>query len=230
MNDQTHLSLQHDGTGGGITLVLADDHPIVLDGLENLFQQEPDLRVLARCVRADETLQAVRQYRPDVLILDLRMPGMGSLALLQQMNNENLPTRVVLLAATIEEDELLAAVRLGVFGVVLKGMAPHLFVQCVRKVHAGDQWLEKHSYRRALEKLLRREAGAREIRGTLTSREIEVVHEATNGLSNKQIAEKMLISEGTVKTHLHNIYEKLQINSRWDLRVYAQARELLPPA
>jgi DNA-binding NarL/FixJ family response regulator len=213
-----------------ISLVLADDHPIVLDGLENLFRQEPDLRVLARCGSAEETLQAVRQHRPDVLLLDLQMPGLGGLALLRQMKNENLPTRVVLLAATLEEDQLLDLIRLGVPGVVLKEMAPHMFVQCIRKVHAGGQWLERKYFRRAMEKLLRREAGTREAGGILTPREIEVVRMVTGELSNKQIAEKLFISEGTVKCHLHHVFEKLRVSNRDELTSYAQTRGLIPSA
>ena len=213
-----------------ISLVLADDQPIVLDGLESLFQQEPDLTVLARCGSADETLQAVRQHRPDVLLVDLQLPGLGGLALLRQMKNENLPTRVVLLTATLDEDQLLEVIRLGVSGVVLKEMAPHMFVQCVRKVHAGGQWLERKSFRLAMEKLLRREAGTREAAGILTPREVEIVGMVTGELSNKQIAEKLFISEGTVKCHLHHIFEKLRVSNRDELTSYAKSRGLIPPA
>jgi DNA-binding NarL/FixJ family response regulator len=144
------------------------------------------------------------------------------------MNDEKLPTRVILLTTTLDEDTLLEAVRLGVSGMVLKEMAPHLFVQCVRKVHAGEQWLEKRSFMRALERLLQREAGAREVAGILTPREIEIVRMVIGALRNKEIAEKLFISESTVKTHLHNIYEKLRINNRRELTRYAQDKGLIP--
>jgi DNA-binding NarL/FixJ family response regulator len=211
-----------------ISLVMADDHPIVLDGLENLFRQEPDVKVLARCASAEETLRAVREHQPDVLILDLRMPRRGGLAVLREMKKENLSTRVVLITDTLDEDEMVEAVRLGVSGVVLKEMAPRLFVQCVRKVYAGERWVEKRSLSQALEKLVQREAGLREISGILTPREIEIVRLVAAELSNKGIAEKLFISEGTVKTHLHNIYEKLRITSRRDLTRYAQDKGLIP--
>jgi DNA-binding NarL/FixJ family response regulator len=216
---------EHDLT---ISLVLADDHPIVLDGLESLFGHEPDLKVLARCLNAADTLRAVREHQPDVLILDLKMPRPGGLAVLREITKEHLSTRVVLLTDTLHEEELIEAIRLGVSGVVLKEMAPRLFVECVRKVYAGERWVEKRSFGHALETLLRREAGLREITGALTPREIEIVRQVAADLPNKGIAERLFISEGTVKSHLHNIYEKLRINNRRDLTRYAQDKGLIP--
>jgi len=210
-----------------ISLVLADDHPIVLDGLENLFRQEADFTVVGRCVNGEEALRAVREYRPDVLILDIRMFRMDGLAVLREMKKEGLSTRVVLLTVALDEDQVVEAIRLGVSGVVLKDMAPRLLVQCVRKVHAGEQWLERQSFGRAMERMLRREAGAREIAGILTPREIEIVRMAATGLRNKQIAEKLFISEGTAKIHLHNIYEKLGLSDRLELARYARDKGLV---
>jgi DNA-binding NarL/FixJ family response regulator len=210
-----------------ISLVLADDHPIVLDALENLFRQEADFKVLGRCVNGEEALRAVREYRPDVLILDIRMFRMDGLAVLREMKKEGLSTRVVLLTVALDEDQVVEAIRLGVSGMVLKEMAPRLLVQCVRKVHAGEQWLERQSFGRAMERMLRREAGAREIAGILTPREIEIVRMAATGLRNKQIAEKLFISEGTAKIHLHNIYEKLGLSDRLELARYARDKGLV---
>jgi len=210
-----------------IRLVLADDHPLILDGLENLFHLEKDFQVVARCTDGIETMQAVRQHQPDVLILDIRMPGKDGLEIAREMRKEKLPTRVVLLTAALDEEKLLAAVRLGVQGIVLKEMAPKLLVQCIRKVHAGEQWIERLSARQALEKMLRREAGARAIAAILTPREIDIVRMVAQGLHNKEIADKLFIGEGTVKTHLHNIYEKLNVDSRLALLSYAHEKGLV---
>jgi DNA-binding NarL/FixJ family response regulator len=209
-----------------ITLVLADDHPIFLNGLEDVFRSEPDFQVLARCVEGQAALRAVRQLKPDVLILDLRMPKMDGLGVLREMQKEKLSTRVVVLTAMPDEDELLEAIRLGVSGVVLKEMAPRLLIQCIHKVAAGEQWLEKRSVSLALERLLRREAGARQIAKILTPREIEIVRMVVEGLRNKVIAERLYLSEGTIKVHLHNIYEKLKVNSRLQLARYARDQGL----
>jgi DNA-binding NarL/FixJ family response regulator len=210
-----------------IRLVLADDHPLILNGLENLFRTERDFEVIARCTNGIETMQAVRNHQPDVLILDIRMPGKGGLDVAREIQKEKLPTRIVLLTAVLDEGELLEGIRLGVQGIVLKEMAPKLLVQCIRKVHAGEQWIELRSPKQALEKMLRREAGGRELAAILTPREIDIVRMVATGLRNKEIADKLHISEGTVKVHLHNIYEKLHVDSRLALLRYAQEKGLV---
>ena len=210
-----------------ITLVLADDHPIVLDGLEALFALERDFRVLARCLTGDVVVPTVKRLQPDLLLLDIRMPAVDGMEVLRQLHHERLPTRVVLLAASFEEDQVVEALRLGVRGLVLKELAPPLLVQCVRQVHAGGQWIEQQTSGLALEALLRREAGARETSGVLTAREMELVRLAASGLRNKEIARRLGISQGTVKMHLHNVYRKLGIDSRVSLAVYARTKDLL---
>lgn len=210
-----------------ISLVLADDHPIVLDGLETLFRLEPDFQVAARCVNGEEALVAVRRHRPDVLLLDIHMPRKDGLAVLRDLQREKVTTKVVLLAAVLEEDEVLEALRLGVRGMVLKELAPQMVVQCVRKVHAGEQWLEKHAVSRVVDSLLRREAGEREAANVLTPREIEMVGMVARGLRNKEMSERLAISEGTVKIHLHHIYRKLKVENRVELILYAQSKRLV---
>jgi DNA-binding NarL/FixJ family response regulator len=210
-----------------VRLVLADDHPIVLDGLEQLFRAQKDFTVVARCQDGTETLRAVRQHRPDVLLLDIRMPAPDGLQVVRDLQRDSLPTRIVLLTAALEEDDVLEAVRLGVQGVVLKEMSPEMLMECVRKVAAGEQWIERRSLTRALDKMLRREAGFRDASAVLTAREIEIVRLAAQGLRNQAIADRLHISEGTVKVHLHNIYEKLGIDGRVALTHYAREKGLL---
>ncbi len=210
-----------------VTLILADDHPLILNGLQHVFSEEPEFEVMDCCKNGEEALRKVRQRRPDVLILDLRMPIMDGMTVLREMHKEKLPTRVILLTGEIDEDQMLEALRLGVCGVVLKEMAPQLIVTCVRKVHAGGQWLEKNSVRRAMEKMLRREAAAQDISKILTAREIQIVSHVAEGLSNKAIANHLSVSEGTIKTHLHNIYKKLELGGRLKLILYARGRGLV---
>jgi two-component system, NarL family, nitrate/nitrite response regulator NarL len=210
-----------------VRLILADDHPIVLDGLEQLFRAQKDFTVVARCQDGAETLRAVRQHRPDVLLLDIRMPAPDGLQVIRELRKDSLPTRVVILTAALEEDDVLEAVRLGVQGVVLKEMSPEMLMECVRKVAAGEQWIERRSLTRALDTMLRREAGFRDASAVLTAREIEIVRLAAQGLRNQAIADRLHISEGTVKVHLHNIYEKLGIDGRVALTLYAREKGLL---
>ena len=210
-----------------IRLVVADDHPLILEALQQLFGLEDDFQLLACCRTGTETIQAVKNFQPDVLILDVRMPDHGGLAVLREMHQEHSPTRVVLLTVGLEEKQALEAIRLGVQGVVLKEMASHLLVQCVRKVHAGGQWLERHSASRALATMLRHQEGTRDVTGLLTPRELEIMRLAAQGLRNKRIADVLAISEGTVKIHLHNVYKKLPIDSRLALTLYARDKGLV---
>lgn len=210
-----------------IRLALADDHPLILDAVENLFRLEPDFEIIARCRDGDEALKVVRQQQPDLLLLDIRMPKINGLQVLREMQQLQLQTRVVVLTATLEDDEVFEAIRLGVQGIMLKDMAPEMLIQCLRQVHAGEQWMERHAIKRAFDKLLQREAGERELRSVLTPRELDIVRMAVKGLRNKEIAQKLFISEGTVKIHLHNIYDKLQINSRLELFRYVQDKGII---
>jgi two-component system, NarL family, nitrate/nitrite response regulator NarL len=210
-----------------IRLVLADDHPIVLDGLEQLFRLSRDFLVVARCRDGEETLKALRLYRPDILILDIRMPRCDGLQVLRNLQTEGLPTQVVLLTADLEEAQLLEALQLGVSGIVLKETAPRLLVDAVREVHAGGRWVDKGSANRALEKLLRREQEGRVAEPPLTPRELEIVRMVARGLRNRNIAEQLQISEGTVKIHLHNIYEKLGVDGRGELAFHARNKGLV---
>lgn len=208
-----------------IQLVLADDHPVVLEGIARLLEHEPDLQVVARCGDGESVLEAVRAHRPDVLVLDLHMPRLDGMGVLRQAATEGLNLRVVLLTAEIGEDALFEAVRLGVRGVMLKEMAADQLVRCIRTVHAGGQWLERHLTGWTLERLLARESARQQAAKVLTPRETELVRLVSQGLRNKEIAFRLGITEGTVKIHLHRIYDKLGVSSRVELANYAR-REL----
>ena len=206
-----------------ISLVLADAHPVTLDGLERLFSS-PDFVVAACCRNGEETIRAVRQHRPDILLLDVRLPGKDGLTVAKELKRDRLPTRIVLLTTSPTEDHIGEAIRLGVRGVVLKEMSSHLVVQCIRKVHAGELWIETRSVGSLLEKLVKREVAQRQLSLDLTARELEIVRLVASGLRNKAIASALIVSEGTVKVHLHNVYRKLNVDSRLRLTLYAQKK------
>jgi DNA-binding NarL/FixJ family response regulator len=207
----------HTSDAGSIRVILVDDHPLVLNGLYHLLQEYPEFEVLDRCLSGGEALAATRQHHPDILVLDLLMPGMDGLEVVRSLQNEEPHPNVVLLTAALNEDQLIEALKLGVRGFVLKEMATKLLVECLRRVNAGGQWLEKDSAGRAMAKLVRQEAKSREIANILTPREIEVVGMVAKGFSNREIGSHLCIAEGTVKIHLHNVYEKLKINRRAEL-------------
>lgn len=205
-----------------IRTVLADDHAIVLEGLEQILKLEEDIELVARCIDGEQALKTVRLFLPDVLVLDLRMPVMDGLAVLRQIKREGLPTKVVLLTAGLDDDEMVRALRLGVSGVILKVMASRLLIQCIRTVAGGGRWIEKDSGESPVRRMTTDPHGT-----GLSPREIEVVRMVSRGMRNRQIAQELFISEATVKVHLHNVYEKLALKSRVELGLFAREKGLL---
>jgi DNA-binding NarL/FixJ family response regulator len=154
------------------------------------------------------------------------MPDLDGFGMLRALEGDARPPRVILLTAEIDEQATLEAVRLGVHGIVLKDMPADLLLECVRKVHAGEHWMESRSASRAMAGLVQREAALRDVSRVLTSREIEVVRMLARGLRSATIASELHISEGTVKTHLHRIYEKLGVDGRVSLVLLAREKGL----
>jgi DNA-binding NarL/FixJ family response regulator len=210
-----------------IRVVLVDDHPIVLQGLQHLFERQPDFEVLASCPDADSALAAVRARKPDVLVLDLRMPGLSGLDLLRTLAQEGQAVRTVLLTAAITDDQVREAVKLGASGLVLKESAPETLLDCVRRVHQGEQWIDRETAAATSPMATTREAAAKETGHALTPRELEIVRMVAQGLRNRVIAERLSISEGTVKVHLHNIYEKFAVDGRLELLLAAQEKGII---
>jgi DNA-binding NarL/FixJ family response regulator len=208
-------------------VILVDDHPIVLQGLRQLFERQHDVAVMACCPDAESALTAIHRHRPDILILDLRMRGLNGLELLRRLSVEGASCPTVLLTAAINDAEVLEAVRLGVRGVILKDSKPETLVTCVRRVHAGERWFDRETLTRAVTTMLERETAVSEASQELTPREIEVVRMVAQGLRNRTIGGRLFISEGTVKVHLHNIYKKLGVDGRLALTLCAQQRGLV---
>jgi DNA-binding NarL/FixJ family response regulator len=208
-----------------IDIVLADDHPVVRRGLTQFFEEVDDLRVVAECEDGESALAEVRKHNPQVLIVDLRMPRASGLEVLRRLRSETNQPATIVLAGHISDDEVVEAMRLGAKCVVLKEMAPMLLVKCIRKVAAGGVWLEKDAIGRALGKILQGDASR--AKNILTPREVEIVKMVAEGHGNREVAERLFISEGTVKTHLHTIYEKLGLKGRVQLVAYVRENGLM---
>ena len=210
-----------------VTLVVADGRPLLLRGLEYICAAEPGFEVVAACARGDATLEALRMRKPDVLILDATLPPSGGLWVLRQMRREKLPTRAVLLADHPDERHVIEAVRLGVGGILLPDMTPESLLRCVRTVQAGEPWLESQAVARLLNRRPRGEAPLRQLGSGLTPRQMEIVRLATEAIPTREIAARLMVTEGTVKVHLHNIYAKLQVDGRVGLVLLAMKHGLL---
>lgn len=210
-----------------IRVVLADDHPLVLASLEEFFSSEPDIAVVASCRTGDDALAALQAHTASVLVLDLRMPGMHGLEVLRAIRNAGLSTRVVIFTAMLDDDEMVDALWLGARGFVLKEMSPSFLLHCIRTVHAGGQWMERQFSLRAFARLLRCEIGMRQIAEVLGPMERGIVRAVARGVHNREIADRLHVSEDALRLHLHDIYDKLGVGSRAALMRYAQDNALI---
>jgi DNA-binding NarL/FixJ family response regulator len=225
------------GSGIGITpkirIVVADDHPIFRDGLCKLLALEDDFEVVAQAQDGRQVLEVLHQLEPDILLLDLKMPGLDGLQTLQRLQVAKGKTRVIVLTASDDKNEFVQAMKLGTSGIVLKQTATDQLIKSIRKVHAGEIWLDSHTTAAVIRQFVANEDAApppqplsgappreRE-RSPLSQREREIVALVAQGFKNKEMAEKMFISEQTVKNHLHNIFDKLGVSDRLELALYA---------
>src|SRR4051812_15295145 len=234
LNDNPNVKESRKGT---VRIVLADDHPIVRDGLKKLLQLEEDFEVVGEAGDGREVLEKVRELDPDVVLLDLRMPNLDGLSALQALQQTNKRVRVIVLTASEDKNEFVQAMKLGCSGIVLKRTAPDLIVKSIRKVHAGEIWLDSHTTAAVMRQFSTAAdlaaaggngKGGRE-RSPLSQREREIVALVAQGYKNKEMAEKMFISEQTVKNHLHNIFDKLGVSDRLELALYAIHKNIHTP-
>jgi DNA-binding NarL/FixJ family response regulator len=211
-----------------VHLVICDDHPIFRDGLRRLLESEPGFSVIGEAANPRDAVTAVRVQQPDVLLLDLMMPGGGGLAALRQLFAEPTQTRIVLLTAAIERNEQLAAASLGVRGIITKESATSLLFKCIRAVMAGEYWFGKESVKDLSEALQHRAHARRPTEaGALTPRELDIVAAIVDGAGNKDIAQQFGVSQQTVKNHLSSIFDKLGVSTRLELALYAINHNLL---
>ncbi len=205
-----------------IRILMADDHPIFRDGVRKLLEDSDEVTIVGEASNGQECIDMVSKLKPDILLLDLRMPDKDGLSVLEEVNFDTLATRVIVLTATEDDHEVVRAMRLGARGVVLKQSATDLLLKSIQKVHSGEIWLDKRmtaEVMRAFSKSA--ESGPRREKPLLSERETEIVQLVSQGFRNREIGEKLFISEQTVKNHLHNIFDKLGVSDRLELALYA---------
>jgi len=197
-------------------VLVADDHPIVRSGLEALLRGSSEFELVASCPNGDLALVMIRQTLPEVAVLDVQMPGLTGVQVLAALKEETLNTRVILLTASASDEQVVTAVKLGVSGILLKEAAADDLLECIRSVSVGLQWLDDELVPGALERYRQEQNRSRATNDfeTLTPRELQISELVARGLSNKEIARQIGVSDGTVKIHLSNIYQKLNITNR----------------
>src|SRR3954447_13618273 len=208
-------------------VVLADDHPIVLGGLRALLLADAGVEIVATAPDGAAALAMIRAHEPEIAVLDIYMPRLTGLEVLEALAADGLATRVVLLTGSASDEQIATAVERGAWGLLLKESAPGTLMECLKAVAAGQRWLPEELVAPAIRRASERRATDVRPERVLTAREYEIARLVAQGLSNKHIAHALAISAGTVKIHLHNTYEKLGSVNRTSLAVLmrtAQAR------
>jgi DNA-binding NarL/FixJ family response regulator len=203
-----------------ITVLIADDHSLFREGLRMLLEREPDIRVVGEATDGAQILDLAEALEPDILLLDVQMPHNG-LAVLPKIRDKSPKTKVLIVSGFDEEEFITTALEHGAKGYLLKTLTPADLVKAIRATHAGELWVERRVVTQVLEDLLQKVARLQrpfpENRKPLTGREQEVVKWAIQGMTNKEIAAQLGISEKTVKAHLSNIFGKLNVSRRLQL-------------
>ena len=211
-----------------IRILVADDHAIFRDGLRKLLEASDEAQIVGEASNGVECTKMLPKLKPDILMLDLRMPEKDGLAVLEEVNFESLPTRVIVLTAAEDDRDVVRAMRLGARGVVLKQSASDLLLKSIHKVYDGEIWLDNRMTAEVIDAFKKSaEAGIRREKPLLSDREKEIVQLVAQGFRNREIGEKLFISEQTVKNHLHNIFDKLGVSDRLELALYAIHHRLI---
>lgn len=210
------------------TIVLADDHPIVREGLRGLLETEPGFDVVGETADGLEAVELVERLEPDVLIVDVVMPGLDGLEVTRQVSHRSPHTRVIVLSMHSDEVYVLRALRNGAAAYILKDSSTVDLVQAVCEVTAGRRYLSPPLSERAIEAYIQK-AAPTTLDGyeTLTTREREVLHLTVEGCSNTQIAERLSISPRTVATHRTNMMRKLGLSTQTELITFALRRGII---
>jgi len=218
-----------------IRILIADDHPLFRDGLRRLLESEPGFEVVAEASDGDELLALTRKFKPDILLLDLSMPRRDGMAVLRELAAARIPVRTLLLTASIDQAQIVQALRLGAYGVILKESTTQRLFDSIRCVMAGQYWVGRESVS-DLVKALRSAGGSSNGGGMrardfgLTPREMQIVTLVVAGYSNPDIAQRCSISEQTVKHHVSNIFDKLGVSNRLELALFAVNHRLTAAA
>jgi two-component system nitrate/nitrite response regulator NarL len=214
-----------------IRILVADDHAIFRDGLRKLLEVADDVQIVGEASNGVECVKMLAKLKPDILLLDLRMPEKDGLGVLEEVNFDSLPTRVIVLTAAEDDRDVVRAMRLGARGVVLKQSASDLLLKSIRKVADGEIWLDNRMTAEVIDAFKKSsESGQRREKPLLSDREKEIVQLVAQGFRNREIGEKLFISEQTVKNHLHNIFDKLGVSDRLELALYAIHHRLIDQA
>jgi two-component system, NarL family, response regulator LiaR len=204
-----------------ISVLIVDDHPIVRQGLRTLLELQEDILVLGEAENGKTAVDLAALLKPDVVLMDLVMPELDGISATRQICALKQTTRVIALTSFVEDNKVIPAIQAGAVSFLLKDVAPNDLMEAIRAAHRGEIRLHQDVIRKLMNQVIEQPVPLQPGVPELTSRENEVLSLVTEGLSNREIASRLVISEKTVKTHISNLLSKLGLEDRTKLAIYA---------
>ena len=206
-----------------INVLIADDHSLIRQGLKQILELEKDMVVIAQASNGNEAVQMAKECKPDIILMDINMPGANGLQAIKEIKQEKLDSRVIVLTIHEDREYLFKTLQMGAEGYVLKDAEPSVLIEAIRNVYAGQSYIQPNMTMELVKEFNRVTLHEKEKHdeNNLTSREIEVLELIAEGMINKEIAKKLYISEKTVKNHVSNIFRKLNVSDRTQAAIYA---------
>jgi two-component system, NarL family, response regulator LiaR len=206
-----------------VTILIADDHPVVRQGLRTFLDLQSDLSVVGEAETGAEAVTKVQELLPEVVLMDLVMPDLDGIEAARRIRDLSPSTKVIVLTSYAEDEKIFPAIKAGAAGYLLKDVEPAELAEGIRRVHRGEALLHPRIAARVMREITDEKADGE----VLTARELDVLRALAKGLSNKAIAEELVVSEKTVKTHVSNILAKLHLADRTQAALYAVRERLV---
>jgi len=203
-----------------IRILITDDHAVVREGLRTLISTEPGMEVIGEAVDGVEAVQLARDLSPDVILMDMAMPRMGGLEAIRKIKEQCPEIQLLVLTSFSDDETVFPAIKAGALGYLLKNSSPDRLLSAIREVHQGNPSLSSDIANKLMTEL-QRESNLPPTKEPLTDRELDVLKLVAQGLTNQEIADQLVISEGTVRTHVSNILSKLHLANRTQAALYA---------
>lgn len=206
-----------------IRVMIADDHTMMRHGLKQILELENDMTVIAQAPNGEEAIKLAKECNPDVILMDINMPGMNGLQAIKEIKEDNIPSKIIVLTIHDDREYLFKTIQMGAEGYVLKDAEPSVLVDAIRSVNNGQLYIQANMTKELVKEFnkITLSDKAKNEETNLTAREMEVLELIAEGLINKEIAKRLYISEKTVKNHVSNIFRKLNVSDRTQAAIYA---------
>jgi two-component system response regulator DegU len=206
-----------------ISILIADDHSLIRQGLKQILELEEDIVVIAQASNGSEAVQMAKEHNPDIILMDINMPGTNGLQAIKEIKQDKLECKIIVLTIHEDREYLFKTLQMGAEGYVLKDAEPAVLLEAIRSVNSGKSYIQSNMTMELVKEFNRVTMHEKEKHdeNNLTTREIEVLELIAEGMINKEIAKQLYISEKTVKNHVSNIFRKLNVSDRTQAAIYA---------